>query len=319
MSPFRCEDWRDVPSAVLAPLYAAEIQRWKSQLEWDAGANFEQVELGRRLGHVRGWLAIDERDAISGWSFYLQRDGHLQVGGFTASSKACSDAMLKAIFDRPDASACASTFFAYSDAPGLAPALRARGHAVDRYFYMGRALVTSAAYPPRDARRWNASDRAAAAELMKRAYPLADPARPFAPTGTPDEWLEYVTQATTGTGCGSLIDDACLSLPLGPERVAAFALVTRISQSTAHLMQLAVDPTMRRRGLGAALLSAVCTRAFHGGFRRLTMMVSGRNTPARRLYETAGFEVATSFVGAGKPQPLRSTSVAGRGVAASFR
>jgi ribosomal protein S18 acetylase RimI-like enzyme len=319
MSVIRCEDWRDAPLAQLRPLYAAEIDRWRSQLEWDAESNFEQVELGRQLGHVRGWLALDKNGTIAGWCFCLERDGHLQVGGFTASSKACSDAMLAAIFDRDEVSSFASTFFTYSDAPGLAAALRTRGHAVDRYFYMGRALAVSAVYPPRDARRWNGADRFASAELMKRAYPDVEPARPFAPNGDPHEWLEYVTLATTATGCGSLVEDACLSLPYGPERLSALALVTRISPTTAHLVQLAVDPSLRRRHLGSTLLSAACTRAFNCGFRRMTMMVSGRNAAARRLYEGAGFDVVTSFVSAGKGHPLRSTSVAGKGVAASLR
>jgi ribosomal protein S18 acetylase RimI-like enzyme len=319
MSAIRCVDWRDAPAERVAPLYAAERHRWMSQLEWDAGANFEQVELGRRLGHVRGVLALDRTGAIAGWSFYLEDVGTLQVGGFVAASEACSEAMLSAIFDRDAVQSAASTFFAYSDAPGLAASLRRRGHSVDRYFYMACALRATVAYP-RDARRWSAGDLLAGAELMKRAYREPDSSRPFAAAGELRDWLEYLTLTTTGTGCGALVDDACLSLPFGPGRLSGLALVTRIAPSTAHLVQLVVDPDIHRRGVGSALLSASCTRAYRSGYRRLTMMVSGRNVAARRLYEAAGFEAVTSFVASGKAaQPLRLTSVAGSGVAASLR
>jgi ribosomal protein S18 acetylase RimI-like enzyme len=320
MSTFCCEDWRDAPAERIDPLYDAEIKRWAALLEWDAAANFEQVELGRRIGHVRGVLAIAENGAIAGWSFYLANDEQLQVGGFVSASEACTQAMLAAIFgDEAGSKAVRTTFFAYSDAPGLAPALRTRGQIVDRYFYMARDLTVAIRYPLRDARRWSVSDIPAAAELMRRAYPASDAARPFAPAGTPAEWTDYVTQIATSPACGQLVDDACVSVSLGPDRLCGVVLVSRIAPSTAHLVQLATDPTMRRRGLGSALLLAACSGAHRGGFRRMTIMVSGKNAAARRLYQAAGFEVAASFIAAGATQPRRSTSVAGSGVAASRR
>jgi ribosomal protein S18 acetylase RimI-like enzyme len=319
MSTIHCEDWRDVSPGRMAPLYAAEVARWASLLEWDAAASFEQVELGRRLGHVRGVLAV-AGGSVAGWSFYLADEQRLQVGGFVASSEACSEAMLSAIFgSEPASTAAATTFFAYSDAPGLAAALRRRGQTVDRYFYLARDLAVAVRYPLRDARRWNAADTPAAAELMQRAYKEPDAARPFAQGGGRPDWIEYVTQLTTASGCGDLVEEACVSLPLGPDRLAGLALVSRIAPSTAHLVQLATDPSVRRRGLGSALLLAACSGAHRCGFRRMTIMVSGKNAIARRLYEGAGFEVATSVIAAGSNQPLRLTSAAGRGVAANLR
>ena len=320
MSVLRCEDWRDATAERMAPLYAAEIERWSSVLEWDASANFDQVELGRRLGHVRGVLVIDAGDTVAGWSFFIADRRGLQIGGFTSSSEACTEAMLAAIFENDAAASARSvTFFSYSDAPGLSAGLRKRGLAVDRYFYLGRDLMLAIRYPLRDARRWNRSDLQAAADLMKRTYPNGDDARPFAPTGANAAWTDYVTQLTTGRGCGDLIEDACVSLPLGPDRLSGVALVTRVSPSTAHLVQLAIDPSMQGRGLGSALLLAACGGAHRCGLRRLTILVSGKNAVARRLYESAGFEMLCSVIAAGSSQPLRLSSVAGSGVAASRR
>ncbi len=320
MSTIRLEDWRHASADRVAPLHAAEVARWASMFDWDAARIFEQVEQGRRFGHVRGVLATNTRGGVEGWCFYLTGPEALQVGGFVASSDACSNAMLNAIFARDFGSPPASvTFFAYSDAPGLAAALRTRGLSVDRYFYLGRDLSVDAPYPMRDARRWQAADAPAAAELLQRAYVAGDEARPFAPHGSSSEWAEYVAQLTTGAGCGELVEEACISLPLGPCRLSGLALVSRISPSTAHLVQLAIDPSIRRRGYGASVLLAACTAARRAGFRRMTMMVSGRNLAARRMYEAARFEAATSVIAAGSTQPLRSTSVAGSGAAASLR
>jgi ribosomal protein S18 acetylase RimI-like enzyme len=61
-----------------------------------------------------------------------------------------------------------------------------------------------------------------------------------------------------------------------------------------HVRQIqgfAVDPAERRRGLGRLLLEAVCEEARRQGARRLTLRVLSVNTPARRLYEAAGFAV----------------------------
>ena len=64
--------------------------------------------------------------------------------------------------------------------------------------------------------------------------------------------------------------------------------------SNAHIRQisgLAVDPSARRRGVGAALVAAAVEQARRVGARRVTLRVLGHNTAARRLYQAAGFTV----------------------------
>jgi len=64
--------------------------------------------------------------------------------------------------------------------------------------------------------------------------------------------------------------------------------------SNAHIRQisgLAVDRSARRRGVGAALVAAAVERARRIGARRVTLRVLGHNTPARTLYQVAGFAV----------------------------
>lgn len=64
--------------------------------------------------------------------------------------------------------------------------------------------------------------------------------------------------------------------------------------SNAHVRQmqgLAVDPALRGRGIGRALIDAACERASSQGARRITLKVLSSNATARRLYAAAGFTV----------------------------
>src|SRR5262249_21734064 len=152
------------------------------------------------------------------------------------SSEAAVQLLLDATFDAATLSTAEGvTFFAFADAPGLTAALRAKGLAVDRYWYLGREAWRDAVPQVQDVRRWRPEDLPAAAALLLRAYEAHDEARPFAPRGTRGEWQDYVRQLTASTGCGALLPEACLCIPGGPNQLAGLALVTRIAPGTAHL------------------------------------------------------------------------------------
>ncbi|WP_030240137.1 GNAT family N-acetyltransferase [Streptomyces sp. NRRL S-350] len=68
--------------------------------------------------------------------------------------------------------------------------------------------------------------------------------------------------------------------------------------SNRHVRQiqgLAVDDTVRGRGIGRRLVDAACATARAAGARKLTLRVLGWNAPARRLYESRGFVVEGSL------------------------
>ncbi|MDX2649015.1 GNAT family N-acetyltransferase [Streptomyces sp. PA03-1a] len=79
-------------------------------------------------------------------------------------------------------------------------------------------------------------------------------------------------------------------------RVAGFVGVAPPTPlaSNAHVRQiqgLAVDTWARGRGVGLELVLAAVAEARRQGAVRVTLRVLGHNTPARRLYEAAGFTV----------------------------
>jgi len=56
-----------------------------------------------------------------------------------------------------------------------------------------------------------------------------------------------------------------------------------------HVLNLAVDPVLRRRGVARTLLTALLTRAVQRGCHSATLEVRRDNAAARALYESMGF------------------------------
>ena len=57
-----------------------------------------------------------------------------------------------------------------------------------------------------------------------------------------------------------------------------------------HIKDLAVDPELRRNGLGRRLLRRAVSKLLVEGVTRIKLEVREGNTPARRLYDEEGFE-----------------------------
>jgi ribosomal-protein-alanine N-acetyltransferase len=76
------------------------------------------------------------------------------------------------------------------------------------------------------------------------------------------------------------------------DHVAGFALIWVIVDEL-HLVNFAIDPAFRRRGVGRALLEEIFRLARERGLLRVTLEVRESNEAARALYRGFGFvEVA---------------------------
>ncbi len=74
-----------------------------------------------------------------------------------------------------------------------------------------------------------------------------------------------------------------------PERVGGYLICSRYADVW-HLMNIAVDPALRRRGVATALLEQMLERA--GPEESYTLEVRPSNTVAIALYERFGFRAA---------------------------
>lgn len=112
-----------------------------------------------------------------------------------------------------------------------------------------------------------------------------------------EEW-----EARVSAGATSELD-LPLSLRHGDDVVGlAWGKVLPNEPDSAHLFQMWVAPECRGQGLGAEMLARVIAWATDLGAARLVLGVTEGDTPARRLYEGAGFRAY------GDLEPLRPGS-----------
>jgi len=75
------------------------------------------------------------------------------------------------------------------------------------------------------------------------------------------------------------------------QRIVGFCSFWRVLDEL-HINNLAVLPSMRRAGIGSALLTRVLQEGAIMGARRATLEVRRSNSAARLLYERFGFAIA---------------------------
>lgn len=97
-------------------------------------------------------------------------------------------------------------------------------------------------------------------------------------------------EAWTPSQCMGMIalPGVWFSIAWSATRPAGFALA-RVVADEAELLLLAIRPTMRRRGIGTALLRSIVTDAKERGAGTLHLEVRANNE-AVRLYHNEGFE-----------------------------
>jgi ribosomal-protein-alanine N-acetyltransferase len=96
-----------------------------------------------------------------------------------------------------------------------------------------------------------------------------------------------ITQADGAVGDGN-IDGGIRARGRG-QRLLGYLICSRYADDW-HIMNIAVDPSARRRGLGTALLEELFART--GRERAYTLEVRTTNGPAISLYERFGFRAA---------------------------
>lgn len=304
-------DWRRLPRTEVEPWYRAEQAWWSETLAWDTSPNWTIVEQARTAGTLPGFVLYEGAQAC-GWSFYLVHRSTLQVGGLTAPTRAAGAELLDAILASPEASGAQGAMVFVPVSQGwLAEILTERGFAVRPFRYLARTLDGLAGVPPA-AQPTVAARFTELATLLSHAYPGADPARPFAPRGTWDEWVDYTTQLVKQIGCGVLVPECCV-LEAGPTGVPGLlgaVLTTQLSAHTGHLAQVAVDPAFQRHGIGARMVRTALARLRGHGHTQATLLVADDNLSAAGMYARLGFVETGRFLSAWRPQPTRSTMAA---------
>lgn len=120
--------------------------------------------------------------------------------------------------------------------------------------------------------------------------------------GTPDETLlsatpegnrEVLENALAGL-FGTYLDEASPAARDPGGRLLGFAIGCQESLRSGVVLDIAVDPEVKRRGLGEALLLRCLRGLLALGYPRAHLWVTDGNVPARSLYEKLGFVEDTS-------------------------
>ncbi len=291
--------WRDIPALRFAAVLGDERERWRATLSWDYSQSISDIERARVTGQAMGFAALDG-DRVAGWSYYITHRDTLLLGHIAAPDPSTTRQLLDAVLHAPEACSTSSAIaFGFFDAPGIHDALQQAGFVVEPYLYLSRDLTRPVDPPRRECGPYDRAANRSVARVLQGAYVMSPPNRPFAIGNTDAEWLEYVTQLTYGNGCG-LFDQKSSVLRGAGEAIDGVAIVSTISDETAHLCQLAVNPGARGIGLGVDLLAAACARAKQNGRARMTLTVASSNTAALGLYRRFGFTDVARFTFARK-------------------
>jgi ribosomal-protein-alanine N-acetyltransferase len=121
-------------------------------------------------------------------------------------------------------------------------------------------------------RRMTAADLPAVLAIERRSFP-----RPWSPASFQRELAL----------AWSTLEVALEERLVGP-RVIGYACTWRVADE-AHLMNVAVHPGRRRRGVGRRLVERVLSEAAERGAKAVVLEVRSGNAGARRLYAEVGF------------------------------
>ena len=309
-------DWCEVPADVLRAAYESERHRWLRVLQWDSAAAWHEIEHARVAWGLPGFVAIDQTGRLRGLIYYLIEHDRIDVGGLISDADLATDVLLDGVITVAQAlEVPAMRGLLLDSAVALPSSLRIRGFALERHLYLSKQLdapqveawrgqrlwarLTETPLPferVETADSWRNGDVDAAAALLSRAYDR-DGGRLFAPNHQTGEWQRYVRNLVAHVGCGTLNAGMSQVIRNGDD-IEALALMTDIAPWTAHLVQLAVDPSARGSRIGEALVARACSLLRRGSYQTLTLMVSEKNAAARGLYDRAGFRHDATFLAA---------------------
>jgi ribosomal protein S18 acetylase RimI-like enzyme len=313
----QCTDWRTFGAAEIVPLVEAEAKAWRTRLDWDVTTAWRVIEPARVAGRLPGLVARHPTGRLTGWTCFLSSHDCLQVAMLVADNAEATDALVSGIVRSAVLAQTESCAVCVREsAPGLRDALDAHGFSVAPYRYLSALLKTTSGVVSReesgettpDVRPWQSSDAASMASLCARAYRQASDVRAFAIHGTALEWSDYITGLVTRPGCGRFLPAA--SFAAAGADFAGAIITTDLGPGTAHVAQIAVDPSAQGCGLGSALMRASMRASAELGYDRMTLLVAAGNVGAVRLYEQLGFRDQAAFIVAVNRQPRRSRSVA---------
>lgn len=305
-------DLRHFSAAQLEPLLLEEAERWQRRLYWDY-SNSTSVLLRYLDSRVLPGFVALRGGKIAGYAFAVFEAAKAVLGDIYAFGEGdgpcnpVSETLLVHLLDMLQA------------APGIErvesqllmfPAGALNEPFAMRAFVPYPRLFMLAHLPPNASLRsggptlpggialepWQPDLYGSAAELIHLSY------LGHVDSGINDQYRSihgaqrFLHNIIRFPGCGTFAPASSWVLRnVRSRELLGMILCSRVRQDAAHVTQLCISPSLRRLGLGPALLRHCMAEAAKEGVQSLSLTVTESNEAARHLYERHGFQTVHRF------------------------
>lgn len=296
-------DLRSVAPAELETFWEHDLHLWRHALCWDIAdrvATLRRVAVQRRLPGK----AVRCGTQLAGYTYYGTWGDLGMLGSFSlaagADSAHAGTALLHAAVQdlRQQGVVRIESQFIAPDGAALVPMFEAAGFQTSWRACLRRdvALPVVPGVPSADitVAPWHEAHLTQAAVVMQAAH-----------VGTADAETNLMYRSTVG--CRSVLEDVLHQGHCGRPLLEAsgmafhqgqgigFIVITETAPGHGHLVQVAVVPAYKHRGIGRLLLHHSLSQLAIRRFETLSLLVSQANLPACHLYRALGFHTSMAF------------------------
>ena len=314
-------DLRRFNARQLRPLLQAEADLWHRALRWNYRASTELLLQYIDSEVLTGFVALNNGE-VAGFAFAVFESQKAVIGdvfsyaAFPAAGVASTQTteqllehLLSLLRVTPMLDRIEAQLLLY-DAGALDALFRREGFTVYPRLFLERSLALALPPGPHSngkltraladetlrLRRWQPGDYQAAAELIHAAYAGHVDSRINDQYRSLHGSLRFLHNIVRFPGCGVFESQhSWVVQQAGGTGLAAMILCSRVDDAVAHVTQICVLPSLRRRGLGRVLLSHCIAELARAGWDALTLTVTESNNRAVALYNELGFQQRHRF------------------------
>lgn len=287
----------------LEPLLDEETAAWEQRLDWDFRASADLVRRFVRMQSLHG-SALMDRDVVVGYCYYVLEDRKGLIGDLYVMSKYRTPeneerllaAALGGLQTLPHIRRTEAQLMMLS----TTPTVPASAHSFPRQFMMAEAKQSLSLPKGRETRYriepWTEDSQEPAGRLIARAYHDHVDALINDQYQNISGARRFLTNIVQYPGCGSFFKPGSF-IAVDPDSgiTLGASLASLVAFDSGHITQICVDPSVRGKGVGYALLRQSMQAMAKHGCRGISLTVTSENTEAVRLYESTGFTTRHRF------------------------
>ncbi|MGH9591560.1 MAG: GNAT family N-acetyltransferase [Bryobacteraceae bacterium] len=301
-------DLREVSSAYLQPVLEAEIDEWRTGLDWDFTSS---ADLVRRFVDMRALtgFALPGGTHAAGYAYHVCEDGKGLIGSLYVAPgyrtienedtllSAVLDTMLRTLGTRRIE---AQLMMISSPLDRLAP--------YPKWFrpyarkFLEASLANVSVLPPREPSvviaPWHENRQDETARLIAQAYTGHIDSQINDQYRSPGGARRFLTNIVQYPGCGAFFPGASFVAFSGAgsgRALCGACLASLVAPEVGHITQVCVSPAVRGTGLGYELMRRSLVALAGHGCRSVSLTVTASNSEAIRLYERMGFRTRRDF------------------------